>query len=269
MMMDINRLQPLECRQIRKLLDDFLCDELSVEVSRQILFHLDGCAGCSEEKSQRAELRELLRQAWNMLTAPTALTDSIRTMVEAEDPRISWMRLAAGFVLGLLGLSALVLLLTWFTGSTGVAVDHFAAAVEDHLRCSGKPVTESAALPVNPEAPRLTEALASLPPGFTLVGVMECEVKGASFVHYLFRGEGGRLLSIMLERREPGQQLAQSGQPAVVVDLQARTVKMGPVLVTGVELSRYFIYLIGDGMSQDQAQTVAERLLPVLQDMLG
>lgn len=267
-MMEINRLQPLECRQVRKLLDDFLSDELSVEVSRQILSHLDGCPGCGEEKAQRVAARELLRRAWNSVSAPPSLTDSIRILVEAETPRLSWMRLAAGFAVAFVGLAALVFMLTWFAGTESLAVDHFAAAIQDHLRCSGKPV-EAAELPLDPDYPRLRQAIETLPQGYSLVGVMECEVGEARFVHYLFRGEKGALLSVMLEPKSGGQRLARRGDPVRVLDLEARSVEMGPLTVTGTELADYFIYLIGDGLDQRQSVALAEILVPILKEALG
>ncbi len=266
--MEIKRLQPLECRQVRKLLDDFLSDELSVEVSRQILSHLDGCPGCCEEKSQRVELRELLRQAWNAVDAPPALAETIRTLVTEEGRPVSWLRLAAGFVLGLIGLAALVFALTWFAGTKSLAVDHFAAVIQDHLRCSGKPV-ETQDLPVDPNYPRLRQAIETMPQGYSLVGVMECHVGEARFLHYLFRGENGALLSVMLEPRQPGHRLTRRGDSVKVVDLQARTVEMGPVTVTGTQLSAYFVYLVGDGLDRRESLLLAERLMPILQELLG
>lgn len=269
-MMEINRLQPMECRQVRKLLDDFLSDELSVDVSRQLLVHMDGCAVCCGERTERLEMRELLRDGWNSLRAPAGLSDSIRGMVEAETPRVSWLPVAAGLLVVFLGVAAMVMMLNWFSiePRPGVGVDHYAAAVEDHLRCSGTPVGESD-LPMDPHYPELRAALDTLAPGFSLVGVMECRVHDAVFLHYLYRRENGALFSVMLEGRDPGEALAARGEPVRILDLQARSVELGPVVVTGAELSRYFVYLIGDGMDRQQSLAAANRLVPLLIEVLG
>ncbi|MGH7783697.1 MAG: anti-sigma factor family protein [Candidatus Binatia bacterium] len=47
----------MQCQELRKLMDSYLCDELLVETNHDVLRHLENCAVCRSELAARGEFR--------------------------------------------------------------------------------------------------------------------------------------------------------------------------------------------------------------------
>ena len=266
-----------DCGQVAGLLDDFLSDELAQQVNRQVANHIASCPVCREERERRDRLRESLRKSWNGLQAPAALAEQVRAVLGDEEftepaasPTLSWWKMAAAVLLAVVGLSVVFLIQSrhGVERGAGQVVDHYAAVIEDHLNCTGHPADPDT-LPLDPEYPRLRQALDRLPEGYVLVGVMECQVRDASFIHYLFRGDGGVLLSLMLEPRELGQSLAVRGVEDRLQGVRILSFSEGELALAGLEIPGFFVYLIGDHFDQERVVQVAEDLFPALSETVG
>src|SRR5262249_52761319 len=66
------------CRRIRGYLDFYVNNELLIEANREILSHVEGCEGCSEELEERIRVKELLRAALHREVAPAGLQEKIQ-----------------------------------------------------------------------------------------------------------------------------------------------------------------------------------------------
>lgn len=242
-----------ECVEFEALLDDFLSDELSVDTNRRMLTHLEKCSGCRSEKSAREELREAMKQAWRSVPSPAQVAEELRrTAALSQSTTRGWMRFAA-VAAGLLVAVALHFL--FVTQRSREVVDHFQVVAEDHLHCSGHPANPPASS-LSGDLAEVGDRLLNHPAAYRLVAAMNCRLDGKTFVHYIFRGDTG-LLSLMIEERSPSQALAPKPFRLAANGVELSTSREGALTVTGMTLSRYFVYLVGDDLGVDDTHRIA------------
>ncbi len=263
----MNKLEAVECTQVKRLLDDFLSDELSIETNRQILVHLDFCPDCGEEREQRAGIRAALRSAWESVSAPADLQERIKEETLRKKHALSIpLRVAAAFLITILSAVGYFSIIEDDQSRlTEVQViDHYRQIVFDHLRCTGRPTDD---FPLTFHHEELEARLGRLPGAFSLVGIMDCDVEGASFVHYVFRGGSG-LLSLMLEARNENQILPAKGATVNLSGTEIRMIHEGPLVVASLATPSYFVYIVGDGFDSEGTIELTRQLLPPVQEAL-
>lgn len=100
----------MECRDVRRLADAYLTDQLLVETSQVIAAHLDTCPPCRAELEGLRRLRTGVKSAVRVATAAplrpefaAALTERLRTQAEqastAATGRREWLAAAASLLL--------------------------------------------------------------------------------------------------------------------------------------------------------------------------
>jgi len=263
----ITKLKTVECTQVKRLLDDFLSDELSIETNRQILEHLELCKDCSEEREQRAGIRARLKNAWESVSAPSDLHQHIKDATLRKRNSLSIpLRIAAAFLITMLSAAAYFSLVEndFFHQTEVQVVDHYRQIAFDHLRCTGRPTEDS---PLALHQDEIEARLGKLPGAYNLVGIMDCDVEGASFVHYVFRGGAG-LLSVMLEARGEAQILPAKGATVNISGAEIRMIQEGPLVVASLATPSYFVYIVGDGFDSEGTIELTEQLLPPVQEAL-
>jgi anti-sigma factor (TIGR02949 family) len=262
----VKRLESLECRKVRRLLDDFLSDELSIEANQQILAHLDQCDECQEDRNRNEQVRKAMQRSWNSIQAPTPLRKRVSTNTHLTDQQVSLpIRIAAVVILGVVGVAAYFAFLgdqaTPVSNMQRVGViDHYQQIVIDHLRCSGRPARR---LSLGPLGNQLASTLLQQPEEFKLVGAMDCIVEDSSFVHYVFRGSSG-LLSVMFEARGADQVLPSRGKKVKISGLEVHMVHEGPLVLASVTTAHHFVYIVGDNFNDRGTLELTKKVVPSL-----
>lgn len=253
-----------ECRGVKRLLDDFLSSELTPEMNRQIIDHLDTCDDCRNEKQTRETVRKVLKRSWDSIPVPRDLVDQVEAEIAAEEKTSSRIHLGLAASL-LLAVGALAFFLIWPFAKQPVqvnSINHFREVVADHLECQGRP---SEVFPLDSHREHLEEALSTTEGRFRLLEVAQCEVNEASFVHYVFRGNQGSL-SLMLEKRLADQTLVERGERISLNDFELHLVEEGPMTVAAFTTERYFVYILADGFDHIGTIQLARIILPSIKE---
>ncbi len=220
--------QDYRCAKVLRRLDSYLAGELSVDLSHEILEHLDRCAECSRELKARENLRGAVRRI-------AALAPEPRVGFEAE-VRARLARTpapAAGSVTTLLLAASLVaaagagtLFLLSRTGGSPPAnlaaardAKAFLFAALNHKNCTLRYASWSKAPAASPaelgakldhELKAAAVAAAGRLPGYEAVSAHECSHAGEKVFHLIYRKAGSAspndLVSVIATR--PGSTLA-------------------------------------------------------------
>ncbi len=98
------QLRDYACARVRRRLDSYLAGELSVDVSHEILEHLDRCPDCRAESDAREKLRASFRRVAGATPGPRdGFEDEVRTLLlrtPLRRPMAGGLLLAASLVLG-------------------------------------------------------------------------------------------------------------------------------------------------------------------------
>jgi anti-sigma factor RsiW len=213
------------CAKVRRRLDSYLAGELSVDLSHEILEHLDRCPECRAELQAREKLRAATRLALAPAPEPREGFDGeVHALLERTPRARRWpagVLLAASLLIGV-GLAGWLVLRPG--GSTDVAsrpasLDGAATAFAalNHRNCTLRGTWPAEAPPLaSLEAgldPRLAvalEAATSNLPGYLPVSAHECHHAGETVFHLVFRRTGAAgseaLLSVIATG--PGSVLA-------------------------------------------------------------
>jgi hypothetical protein len=218
------------CAKVRRRLDSYLLGELSVDLSHEILEHLDRCPDCRAELQARERLRAATRLALAPAPEPREGFDGeIRSLLDRTPRARRWpagLLLAASLLLGA-GISGWLVL--GRGGSTGVetrsasldapSLDQgaMAFAALNHRNCTLRgewpadaPPLASLETGLAPNVAAAVEAAASRLPGYLPVSVHECQHAGEIVLHIVFRraGVAGPEGLVSLIATRPGSALA-------------------------------------------------------------
>ncbi len=209
------------CAKVRRRLDSYLSGELSVDLSHEILEHLDRCPECRAELGARERLRASTRLALAPAPEPREGFDGeVRALLERTPRARRW---PTGVLLAASLVAAAFLAGWWIVGwesrqppERTVAVSTLQAAAADFAAKNHEICTLSHTWPEEapPSAvlesaldPRLRAALrtaAPLLPGYVPVSAHECSPAGETVFHIVFRRAGstgpGGLVSVLATR---------------------------------------------------------------------
>ena len=238
----------MQCREFREIADSYLGEELLVETNHEVLRHLDTCAACRAELTERRELRSRVKAAFvadsslqphNEFVA--RLSSDLRHTARQHEGRRPWWRLGA-LTAGLIALLAAGGLAwrasaerSWLTidyAAQERAVRQIARdAAGDHRDCALHFRLSEAPISLEDASHRYGDvyrALATaITPGrddaqqpFEVVESHSCVYKGRRVAHIVLRSRG-KLVSVVIAERGPasvttGNQAQIAGNAGVV-----------------------------------------------------
>jgi anti-sigma factor RsiW len=269
------------CQLFRAQLDAHLSGELAEEPSRQLQRHLENCPLCAAELEARASLRRQLQAAVRATPVPAGLNAKIRravrsgvgTPVSRDVPRRRtglWAVAAAAMVILCVFLVGRLRVLmnpeqAILRKATGRLAAVLNVGLQDHLQCAVFRKYSKQPLPATQMAADLGPAFAGLAPlvqarlpaGFRIIQGHHCSAGGRQYTHLIVEG-GGKILSVLLTRAEPGESLAGGIYQEGVDRFQ----------VVGFESHDYLAYVISD-LDPQQNLRVAANLALVVREFLA
>lgn len=262
------------CDRVCASLDSYLSGELTEESSREVRQHLEGCPRCAAEYETRARVRGQLREAVRATPVPGGLETRVRRAVrdQAFRPRTGlWAVAAAAAVIvcaGLLNLWRLKLnpeetILRKTSGRLAAVLN---VGLRDHLQCAVFRKYPKQPLPavrmaadLGPEFAGLVPLIqAALPGDLRIVQAHHCSAGKRHYIHLIIVGRGGKIVSVILTRKEPGESLSGGIHQTGVDRFQ----------VVGFESQDYLAYVISD-LDAGQNLQLAASLAPRLRDFLA
>ncbi|MFN7977537.1 MAG: zf-HC2 domain-containing protein [Vicinamibacterales bacterium] len=262
----------MECREVRRLADAYLSDQLLVETSQAIAAHLDTCPPCRAEieglRRLRASVRSAVHRATDEPLRPefsAALTERLRTQAErstaATTGRRGWLAAAASLLLA---------------AATGVGAQQWGArafnalvlaAAGNHQNCALTFKLSEEPIELDEAARRFGgahQALARVPlpaataPGEAITEVERhsCEYAGQRFVHLVLRYK--RETVSVLVTAEPRPRLASLGlaRDGLVGDVR-REGGFTLTSFTGARHAAFVVSTLGANDVREVAQAVA------------
>jgi anti-sigma factor (TIGR02949 family) len=262
------------CEPVRGHLDAYLSGELPDETSREVRRHLENCPQCTAELETRARVRTQLQAAVRAAGVPPNLESRIRHAVRGEvsRPRTGLWAVAAAAAVILCA----VLVNLWrvhtnpeeaiLRKTTGRLAAVLKVGLRDHLQCAvfrkyskqPDPGREMAA-DLGPGFADLVPLVqAKLPADFRVIQGHHCEAGGRQYTHLIISGAaGGKLVSLILTRKRPGESLNGGVEQTGVDRFQ----------VVAFETRDYLAYVISDLDASGNLQLEAA-LAPVVRGFL-
>jgi len=265
------------CGRVRRRLDSYLAGELSVDLSHEILEHLDRCPECRAELKARENLRAAVRRIAAAMPEPRdGFEAEVRARIARTPPRgtVSVLLLAAS-VLVAAGVASWLVVgrdgrqspeTTASAPSLQAATADF--AVVNHEICALRhtwpetaPPEEVLASGLDPKLERvLREAIPRLP-GYVPVTAHECAPAGETVFHIVFRRVGtagpGGLVSVLSTR--PGSKAASGPALAGLVSGGRRG-----LAVVGTSAPDGRLLLLVSGGNEDETMALGRAVLPAL-----
>ena len=268
------------CAKVRRRLDSYLAGELSVDLSHEILEHLDRCAACSSELKAREGLRTSVRRA-------AAATPEPREGFEAEvrarlartpapsTGNVTSLLLAASLVAAAGAGTLFVLSRTAGSPATNMAAARgakaFLFAALNHKNCALRygswakapaPSTADLGATLDPALKAAAAQAAGRLPGYEAVTAHECNHAGERVFHFIYRKTGSTspndLVSVVATGR--GSTLAAEVKLAGLVSGGDRD---GLAVVGTSARDGRLVFLVTDG-NDEEAMRFGKLVLPSL-----
>ena len=261
------------CQKTVGYLDSYLGNELPVETNHAVLRHLESCPRCAAELATRSRVRASLRAAVRATSVPAGLEARVRRAVRAQRSRAraGWFTVATAAIVvicfAIVNLkrshSPEEAILNTASGRLAAVLN---VGLRDHLHCavfrkySRQP--EAAAQMAEQLGPRFAELLplvkAKLPADFRILEGHRCTAGGRrEYVHFIVDA-AGKLLSVVLTAKRPGERLGDGIYQEGVDRFQ----------VVGFESHGYLAYVISDFDAQRNLQ-LAAAMAPALREYLA
>jgi anti-sigma factor RsiW len=268
------------CAKVRRRMDSYLAGELSVDLSHEILEHLERDPACRAELQARENLRAAVRRIANATPEPRdgfeaeARARIARTPVPSAGTAMSLL-LAASLVAAA-GAGTLFLLSR--TASTpeahlpaARAAKAFLFAALNHKNCTLRydrwrkvpaPIVEELGAKLDPELKAVVAKAANRLPGYVPVSAHECSHAGEKIFHIIYRRPGSSspddLVSVVATH--PGSTLAANVRLAGLVS-GGRMDGLAVVGTTAGDGRLVFLVTSGD---EDEAMRLGKAVLPAL-----
>jgi hypothetical protein len=272
-----------QCERTRRQMDAYLCNELLVETTDEMLRHLENCEACSRELESRMRVREALQRAAASQPVPDGLGEAIHQRLKKAQSRSFWAPGAPTWALALAG--AAMIVIVGIAGQQWMRLERarqmvasvLQLGVSDHLHCAirGHNYPDVANPPavlrekLGPQFAGLLPVVEKELPGFQVLEAHICSVPGSprKYVHFITRGQG-TILSVILTKRE-GETLP-SGRfvtGASFGNVNFYEKQLEGMSVAGFQVSGYFGFVVSD-LGQHEMGHLAEGLAPALQTAL-
>ena len=283
--------EPGACQSIQEHLDSYLGGEIPAPMKDAISLHLDECPRCAEQFQTRLRVRGLLKGAVLRGAVPPHLEARIRALISGsrKERRSLWVWVPAFAV-------AAALLIAFLAGWVGLrqpsdprlmtaaARQHYVdslfesvvaiirVGLGNHLHCTyfaqvreGAAPAEEMVEQMGPEYSALIPLVQEkVPAEYVIATAHRCTYHGRRFVHMVLRGEG-KLLSLVITRREPGESFAESNLPVM------QTVGGVPIYqsgaerfeIAGFESAEHLAFVVSDLNQRDNLAWAASLASPV------
>jgi hypothetical protein len=262
----------MECREIRRLADAFVTDQVSVETAEAVVAHLERCAACREEIDGLRRLRAATRSAFD--GAPTLqprpgfaeeLASRTRSAAAETRPprwnRRGWLAAAASALLGIAAGWG------WREWSTARLPALLRAAAGDHRNCALKFALEEPPISLEEAARRFGVAhgrLRNVEPSpsalaggtISVVDRHSCVFDGLRFSHLVLRYKGS-LVSVLVTA-DAGRDIGTTvtGEPATE-GLQVATIGNANSAFVVSSLSAEDVLEVGRAMAGPLARALS------------
>lgn len=267
------------CAKVRRRLDSYLAGELSVDLSHEILEHLDRCPGCARELKARESLRAAVRRIAAVTPEPReGLEAEVRARVlktPAPSPRPAAPFLLAASLIAAAGAGTFFLVSHPANGPAVNAAARdakaFLFAALNHKNCAlryekwtKQPAPPAAELgpKLDPELRAAAASAAGRLPGYEAVTAHECNHAGEKVFHIVYRREGSSspndLVSVVATRADSN--LASGVRLAGVVSGGDRD---GLAVVGSGAQGGRLLFLVTDG-PESEAMRLGKLVLPSL-----
>ena len=274
------QLRDYACAKVRRRLDSYLAGELSVDVSHEILEHLDRCPECRAESDAREKLRASFRRVAGETPGPRdGFEDEVRALLLRTPLERSMGRgllLAASLILGA-GVTGWLVLSRATAPEASRAADDVAVldasaaefAALNHKNCTraGSWPREAASAEaftghVDAGLAAAARAAAARLPGYAPVSAHECAPAGERIFHIIFRRPSDEspdgLVSVVVTR--PGSALA--AHVAATARLGASR-RLGYAVV-GARAADGKLVLVVSSASEKETVEMGRAVLPAL-----
>ena len=268
------------CAKVRRRLDSYLAGELSVDLTHEILEHLDRCPGCAAELKARESLRGAVRRVAALAPEPRAGFETEVRARLAKTPvpaggTVTTLLLAASLVAAAGAGTLFLLSHTAGSPATNLAAARdaraFLFAALNHRNCTLRYSSWSkapAAAPaevgakLDPGLRAAAAAAAGRLPGYETVSAHECSHAGEKVFHLIYRKTGSTspsdLVSVVATR--PGSALAAGMTLAGIVSGGDRD---GLAVVGTSARDGRLVFLVTGG-NDEEAMRFGRLVLPAL-----
>jgi anti-sigma factor (TIGR02949 family) len=283
------------CEKIRRYLDSYVNNELTVETNHEVVRHLESCSACAGEAEDRSRLKARLKSAVTAQNAPADLSEKIREQIRQQDPRrfasphwTRWGAVAAAVVLASFG--------TWMARgrwgggdiySDGPTQDAYIqklsrtvavvlrVGLRDHVHCSvlsgtpkKPPALDQVAQDMGSKYKGLVPLVkASIPPDYRIMMGHQCDYGGRRFVH-LAMTNGTSLMSLVIARKERGESLATLAPTLRTASVNVYQAAAQQYEIAGFETEAYLAFIVSDLNAAGNLQ-VAGNLAPSVHSFLS
>jgi hypothetical protein len=269
-----------QCERIRRQLDAYLCNELLVETTGEVLKHLESCEACSHELGSRQRVREALQKAAARQLPPAYLREAIHQRLRSAQPGFFEGFRSTTWALALASLAVVLVAgqqwLRWQQGKQLVTTvltlgvfDHLHCAIRSHNYPEVANPPDQLRKKLGPQYAGLLPVVREKLPSFQVLEAHICQVPGGQrkYVHFIARGQG-TILSVILTKREgeslPVGRFLVAGSPSGVDLYKAKVEGMN---VAGFETNQYLGFVVSDLGLHEMVQLAAS-LAPVLRNAL-
>ena len=266
------------CGKVRRRLDSYLAGEISVDLSHEILEHLDRCAACSSELKARENLRAAIRR---IAAATPEPREGFEAEVRARVARLpapssgtaTTFLLAASLIVAAGAGTLFLLERTAGTPATNAAARDakaFLFAALNHKNCTLRGRWATAPAPpagalgstLDPEIKAAVAKAAAALPGYVPVVAHECGHAGEKILHIIYRRPGDskadELVSVVATR--PRSNLASGVRLAGLVNGG----HLDGLAVVGTSAGDGSLLFIVTSGTDDEAMRLARSVLPAL-----
>lgn len=284
------------CAKIRKYLDYYLSNELSVETNHEVMRHLENCKACSDDLNARARLKNRLQVAARRESVPPYLQEKIQRKIRESKSNFrvisAWGNWAiAAAVVALFTVGGWVAVRWWkgrvytdpraqaafiqrlSAGLPGIAT----VGLADHVHCAvlRKYPQQYPALPVAVEQlgpkylPLVSLVRARVPNEFRVILAHRCRYGGRQYVHLVLKSDSA-LMSVVITDKLPGDsfkdyRLVPSSDGSGVPIYQVRAQHFE---VAGFKSQNQLAFVVSD-LSQERNLQIAASLAPPLTGFLN
>lgn len=267
------------CAKVRRRMDSYLAGELSVDLSHEILEHLDRCPECRKELAARENLRASVRRIAALAPEPReGFEAEIRARI-ARTPAPSALNarslLLAASLIAAAGAGTLFLLSRTAGTPEGNAAARdskaFLFAALNHKNCTLRfaqwatmpaPAVQELGPKLDPELKAVVARAADRLPGYVPVTAHECNHAGEKVFHLVYRKTGSAsaddLVSVFSTR--PGSTFASHVRLAGLVSGGRRN---GLAVVGTSAGDGRLVFLVTSG-SDDEAMRLGKAVLPLV-----
>ena len=272
------QLRDYACAKVRRRLDSYLAGELSVDLSHEILEHLDRCPECAAELKARENLRSAVRRVAGATPEPReGFEAELRARIaqtSAPSAGTSTSLLLAASLVAAAGAGTLFVLS--HSGGKPEAIlaardtKAFLFAALNHKNCTLRgnwatietPTVEKLGSRLDPELKAAVVKAAGELPGYVPVAAHECSHAGEKVFHIIYRRPGDSktddLVSVVATR--PGSNLASGARLAGLVNGG----RMDGLSVVGIRAGDGSLLFLVTNESDDEAMRLGKAVLPAL-----